>query len=118
MSNRKQTILGLERLGFVLQHTGKYLRFEHPSGNYATHLVGKSGALRLTTTTVAKSQSFSDRTYHQHLRVVGIPSYKFSDTKTAWVVLGNVRYPDRDDTSDDAAVSRAEHYMSDVTATL
>lgn len=79
MTNRDKIIAGLTALGFVQvdARTSKYLVFKEPGSNNNAYLVGKSGALRKTTTgTVSKSISLTGSKVCNVIMTVGQREYK------------------------------------------
>lgn len=89
-TSQKQLLLdGLATCGWVRDYsakTTKYQAFIHPTLQ-GTLLVGKSGALRRTTTTVANSVSLSDHSIAQRYREIGRHKSAYSSAEQAVSVL-------------------------------
>jgi hypothetical protein len=86
MNNKQATIAGLEALGYKRTlgrvNTRKYVVYERENDAIA-YLVGKSGALRYTRTTVANSVSITGMRIHKAFQLVG-RNGPFHDEAAAW----------------------------------
>ncbi len=85
MTNRNKIIAGLTALGFVQDtnaRTSKYLVFKEP-GKSNAYLVGKSGALRKTNSTVAKSISLTDAKVCKVIMTVGERANEYKTVEQA-----------------------------------
>lgn len=89
LNNKQATIAGLEAIGFVLDRTAKSRKYLTYTGGYlldrdqvtgaylrgrpaqCRYLIGRSGALRMTSTTVDRSLSLTDGPLHLLLQQIG-----------------------------------------------
>lgn len=89
LNNKQATIAGLEALGFTLDRTARSRKYLTYTGGYqldrdqvtgaylrgqasqCRYLIGRSGALRVTSTTVERSLSLTDGPLHLLLQQVG-----------------------------------------------
>lgn len=78
MNNRQATIEGLKKLGFNhVRDSAKYEIYEHPfnevqlGSNGFFHMVGKSGALRLSKGKISDSISRTGTKYHSAIKEIG-----------------------------------------------
>jgi hypothetical protein len=92
MNNKQATIAGLQKLGAVerVGASRKYRVFDFPEAyriNDHFYLVGKSGALRVSSTTISASRSITDSRIHLGFQYVGRLGENWAGTrKQAWEV--------------------------------
>ena len=85
MTNRDKTIAGLKATGWIpdtAARTSKYLVLEFP-GRRDRILIGRSGAIRKTPSTVAMSISLTGGRWHKALQTVGERAGQYSSVEQA-----------------------------------